>query len=310
MASYRSYQHLEKLQKDCVKDIVYSAKYIIQPKLDGTNGSIWFDTDTNSVQCGSRNREISIQQDNAGFAKYILTSEDEEIVSLRKFVTEHPQYIIYGEFIGVPGHKKLGTIKSYLENGFFVFDVYDTEKEKYLPYQEWYDMIYPYSRCIPTIGVETSPLTIEELIEKYKDKTSYNLPESQPGEGIVIKAEPAYHDSYGNLQIGKIVFDEFIKTKSQPKKVPLTSDEAIAQFCDSVLTDAFLEKELNKIYIAMDIDALEGNKGAMSRFIMTVVNTVMEEEFWGYFKKHLCVLDLAALKGEIIFRTKKFIHLI
>ncbi len=314
MANYRSYTHLEKLDKDVVKDILYCDHIIIQPKIDGTNACIW-DAGDGTIACGSRKRNLSATSDNGGFYNYINTSTDPEVGFLRNFCKDHPDYIVYGEFLGVPGQKLLGTIKDYVESGFFIFDVFDASTGEYLPYATWSKFFENnYHRVVPLIANLDHihcGVTIETLIDAYADKTNFNMPDGMRGEGLVIKAEPSYRDIYGNIQIGKIVLDEFHARKKQKVKAPaMTADECINAFVENYCTAAFMAKEQNKVMLALGMDEWKNNGKCIGMTIQGCLNELMQEEFWDYFKKHLVVLDLAILKHAIEIKVRKFLGLI
>lgn len=314
MTNYRSYTHLEKLDKDVVKDILHCNHIIIQAKLDGSNACVW-DAGDGTVACGSRKRNLSTTSDNGGFYNYINTSTDPEVGFLRNFCKDHPDYIVYGEFLGVPGQKLLGTIKDYVESGFFIFDVFDASTGEYLPYATWSKFFENnYHRVIPLIADLDHihcGITIETLIDAYADKTNFNMPEGMRGEGLVIKAEPSYRDIYGNIQIGKIVLDEFHARKKQKVKAPaMTADECINAFVENYCTAAFMAKEQNKVMLALGMDEWENKGKCIGMTIQGCLNELMQEEFWDYFKKHLVVLDLAALKYAIEVKVRKFLGLI
>lgn len=314
MTNYRSYTHLEKLDKDVVKDILHCNHIIIQAKLDGSNACVW-DAGDGTVACGSRKRNLSATSDNGGFYNYINTSTDPEVGFLRNFCKDHPDYIVYGEFLGVPGQKLLGTIKDYVESGFFIFDVFDTSTGEYLPYATWSKFFENnYHRVVPLIADLDHihcGVTIETLIDAYADKTNFNMPDGMRGEGLVIKAEPSYRDIYGNIQIGKIVLDEFHARKKQKVKAPaMTADECINAFVENYCTAAFMAKEQNKVMLALGMDEWENKGKCIGMTIQGCLNELMQEEFWDYFKKHLVVLDLAALKYAIKVKVRKFLGLI
>lgn len=314
MTNYRSYTHLEKLDKDVVKDILHCNHIIIQAKLDGSNACVW-DAGDGTVACGSRKRNLSATSDNGGFYNYINTSTDPEVGFLRNFCKDHPDYIVYGEFLGVPGQKLLGTIKDYVESGFFIFDVFDASTGEYLPYATWSKFFENnYHRVVPLIADLDHihcGVTIETLIDAYADKTNFNMPDGMRGEGLVIKAEPSYRDIYGNIQIGKIVLDEFHARKKQKVKAPaMTADECINAFVENYCTAAFMAKEQNKVMLALGMDEWENKGKCIGMTIQGCLNELMQEEFWDYFKKHLVVLDLAALKYAIEVKVRKFLGLI
>jgi len=68
------YQHIERYGSDGVDNINLGTCYV-QPKIDGTNGSIFLDEETNEIHAGSRNRELSLYEDNAGFFNSIKDDE-------------------------------------------------------------------------------------------------------------------------------------------------------------------------------------------------------------------------------------------
>lgn len=314
MANYRSYTHLEKLGKDVVKDILHCNHIVIQPKLDGSNACVW-DAGDGTIACGSRKRNLSITSDNGGFYAYINHSTDPEVEFLRDFCKDHPDYIVYGEFLGVPGQKFLGTIKDYIEGGFFIFDVFDVTTGEYLPYATWSKFFEgDYHRVVPLIAdIDTTntSVSVDSLIADYADKTNFNMPDGMRGEGLVIKAEPSYRDIYGNIQIGKIVLDEFHARKKQKVKVPaMTADECINAFVENYCTAAFMAKEQNKIMLTLGMDEWENNGKCIGMFVNKIVDELITEEMWPYFKKHLIVLDLAALKNAIQVKGRKFLGLI
>ena len=314
MANYRSYTHLEKLDKDVVKDILNCEHLIVQPKLDGTCACVW-DAGDGTIACGSRKRNLSFDSDNGGFYNYINTSTDPEVGFLRDFCKDNPDYIVYGEFLGIPSQKFLGTIKDYIESGFFIFDVFDTSTGEYLPYTTWNKFFENnYHRVVPLladIDTTNTSVSIDSLIEDYADKTNFNMPEGMRGEGLVIKAEPSYRDIYGNIQIGKIVLDEFHARKKQKVKAPaMTANECIDAFVENYCTAAFMSKEQNKIMVALGMDQWENSGKCIGMTIQSCLNNLMTEEFWDYFKKHLVMIDLAALKCAIEIKVRKFLGLI
>ena len=62
------FQHLERLGTKNVEGIL-DGVCEIYPKLDGTNSSVW--TKDNTIKAGSRKRELTTENDNAGFCKWV-----------------------------------------------------------------------------------------------------------------------------------------------------------------------------------------------------------------------------------------------
>jgi len=123
------YQHLEKLHTDETDGIEVGTSYVF-PKIDGTNGSIWWEGSMGGrLHAGSRNRHLERDSDNAGF--YAAMSVSMPHIDL---VSKHPHLIFYGEWL-VPH-----SLKTYREDAwrkFYIFDVYDRKCEKYIHYDDY-----------------------------------------------------------------------------------------------------------------------------------------------------------------------------
>lgn len=291
MGDFKKYVHIERLEKVC-EDMQEAERYIVMPKLDGTNASVWSDKEGN-IHAGSRNREVNAEKDNANFYRYITTSQEESVVALREFVQKNPNYIVYGEFLGA-GKKFLGAVKGYEDNGFFIFDIWNRDTAEFLPHDEWYtELCSWYPRCVPAIYYDHLPTEKEKNELLKSDFLRYNLKEGYP-EGVVIKGEPACRDPFGSIQMGKIILDEFKENKDQDrKKQAYEPGELEKEFVNKYITEAFLSKCKNKIDIAIGEDAPQPKRVGM--FMNLVIDDLMTEEFWSFFKKKKVVVDLAVI---------------
>lgn len=308
MSNFRAYTHVERIDRDECAGILQN-HIVVQAKLDGSNSLVY--SRNGEIYCGSRTRELSDTKDNANFRNYILTSEDEEIATLREYVLAHPNYIVYGEWLGnvAPYTTKfVGSIKRYLEGGFFIFDVFDIDAATYLPYHEWEPEISVfYSRVVPLIAEFDNPTN--EQIAECIDKNGYNLPDGVLGEGIVIKAEPSFRDKWGNIQIAKIVRDEYKQDKAKPKKVYADSDVE-QEFVDKYVTDAFLDKCRNKVLQACGDDAFDyRNKKHMGMMISLAWKDAVEENIFDFVKKKKPTINFGTLNGLVNARVRKFLNL-
>ena len=81
--------HLERYGSDEVQGIELGECYIF-PKIDGTNGSLWWDGV--NIKAGSRNRELELDNDNAGF--YNWADKDGRVLD---FFINNPGVRLYGE---------------------------------------------------------------------------------------------------------------------------------------------------------------------------------------------------------------------
>ena len=88
---YKSYQHVERLGRDEV-DGILNGTCSIQTKIDGSNGVLWLQD--GELRAGSRRKEVSIDNDNHGFAASVLNDQ-----RYKKYLTDHPNRYLYGEWL-------------------------------------------------------------------------------------------------------------------------------------------------------------------------------------------------------------------
>lgn len=267
MANYRSYMHIEKLGTTDTEGILNGTCYLTY-KIDGTNACVFLGDDGN-VKCGSRKRELTTEgdKDNAGFAAEILFNTynvDHYAFELREYLLKYPRHVIYGEWL-VPV-----TIKRYEKDAWrklYLFDVYDTETEKYLPY-EWLVEHFKKTAIIPLIAKLENP-TIEE-IEKLLDETGKFLITDGIGEGIVIKNYD-FVNRYGRVCWAKMLTEDFKKQKDKTRSTNSEAkvENAVEHAVSQLLTVEHIQKEHAKLIEA---------KGAWSsKYIFELLNRVWDE---------------------------------
>ena len=91
--SFIKYQHLERYGNTEVEGIEVGTCYVF-PKLDGTNASVWVDDSKpfgHTLCCGSRNRELELDNDNAGFMNAMMV--DKAIIN---FLYNENDLVLYG----------------------------------------------------------------------------------------------------------------------------------------------------------------------------------------------------------------------
>ena len=266
----------------------------IMPKIDGTNASVWLDSDGN-ICCGSRNRELESGRDNAGFYSFVMSSLGEPI---RRFLNDHPNLRLYGEWL-VPH-----SIKDYKDDAwkkFYVFDViYENEcyvhPFDYMPKLEKYGVDY-----IPVVAWIESP-TIEDL-KMFATNNKYLMKDGCIGEGVVIKNYD-YKNPYGRIVWAKIINDEFKEVKKvksqtkQPKDVDVEQSIAL-RYC----TDALINKEYAKIM--NDTPDIE-RRILIPKLIEMVFHSIVVEDMYDICKQYkMPTISFKTLKNECIKRIKE-----
>lgn len=307
MAKYKSFIHVLRLSRpEC--DGYLDGKIYVSVKMDGTNASIWYDSDDNAIHYGSRKREINMFDDNAGFAAYCESSVDSGIEYLKQICRDNPNIIIYGEWLaGIAGRKFTGAIKNYLDGGFYVFAMYDCCNDRYLTHDEWIPMIESgYDKIMRPIAILDHPT--EEQVDALLDKTNYNLPDSAFGEGIVLYNYD-FHDRYNHWQVAKIVRSEYLNGKKEKIKKPNISstnvEEDIAEF---YITDAEIAKEQNKIMLELGETAWVFDNKHIGRLIATVWHEFISDSLPTVIKKYKNpTIDFAKLNNLSNTKVREYL---
>ena len=238
---FKKYQHIEKLGTSEVEGILDGKVYLFY-KIDGTNSCIFLKGD-NELGFGSRNRELSLDNDNGGFANAI-TNNGELYNKLLSYLKENPNYIIYGEWL-IPH-----TIKRYNKDAwkkFYVFDVLNIETHNYLTFEEYSKDIQNLNLdVIPPIEVLPSP-TIDLIKEKLNNTGNYLIKDGL-GEGIVIK-NYNYKNKYGRTIWAKVLTEEFTQNKKRIRQQNHENKELEQieyNIVKKYLTVDFIQKEFEK----------------------------------------------------------------
>jgi hypothetical protein len=267
--SFLKYQHLERYGNTEVEGIEVGTCYVF-PKLDGTNGSVWWD---DGVKAGSRNRELALDNDNAGFMNAMVVDK-----AISGFLDSNPCVILYGEWL-VPH-----TLKTYNDDAwrkFYVFDVFDRSKERLLSYDE-------YSEGLIAAGINViAPIAIIKngSIDHFTEclsKAHYLVKDGEgAGEGVVIKNYD-YQNKYGRQTWAKIVANEFKAKHHIAMGAPVIGCEIVEEkIASKYVTQALVDKVEAKIVNEMD--------GWSSKYIPRLIHTVyydlVTEETWNFVKE-------------------------
>jgi len=292
--NFRKYMHVERLNTTAVNGINDGMCYIF-PKIDGTNSSVWVENGV--IKAGSRNRELSLENDNAGFYAWVLNQK-----GFVNFFNEFPYIILYGEWL-VPH-----TLKTYNEGAwknFYCFDVYFSGCEKYLMYETYTEMLEKHTiEYIPAICKIKNP-SDEKLYELLEKNTFLIKDGSGTGEGIVIK-NYNFRNRFGNTVWAKIVKNEFKSHHSKTMGIPeIKESQNIEQkIINKFLTENLIRKEFEKIAL----------NGFESKNIPEVLNrcyyVLLTEEIYEitkYFKNP--VIDFKLLMKLSINKCKEVLNI-
>ena len=273
---HKRYQHIERYNtnNDEVNGIEIGICYVF-PKIDGTNSQVYLRD--SELKAGSKNRELTLENDNQGFYKNI--KDDENILA---YLQKHPTHRLYGEWL-VP--HTLKTYRSDAWRKFYIFDVcLDKEDEslEYLPYEIYQPLLVEFDLNY------LAPLKIikngdYESFIKCLEVNNFLIKDGcGNGEGIVIKNYD-YYNRYGRQTWAKIVSSEFKENHYKAMGAPVYENKMIEQkIVDDYVTTAFVEKEYAKI--------VNDNNGWNSKYIPQLLGIVyhelITEEMWNIIKKN------------------------
>lgn len=145
---------------------------VIQEKVDGANASIRFDRETGKLIAYSRKQELSFSKTLCGFWNYV------QQLNASEYEDAH-SYVIFGEWL----LKNAIKYQPQAYSRWYVFDIYDSEKEEYLPQEK----VQEFCEQHKLIYVDTfyrGPFISWEHCKEFVGKSNIAI---DKGEGIVIK---------------------------------------------------------------------------------------------------------------------------
>lgn len=275
MTKFKKYMHVEKFGTTEVEGIELGDCFIF-PKIDGTNGSIWMGDD-GLIKAGSRKRELTLDNDNAGFYKWVLEQEN-----IKSFFKTFPNTTLYGEFL-VPHTLTTYTDESWKK--FYVFDVmdHDNYNSNYLPYASYKILLDLFNiEYIPPISIIRNS-DYEQLTEQLK-KNTYLIKDGEGfGEGIVIK-NYNFVNRYGRITWAKIITNEFKAEHGKKMGGSIMKGKKMVEqdIVDKYVTQSLCDKVLAKI--ELDNDGFSSKN--IPQLLGVVFYDLIREESWNFIKEN------------------------
>lgn len=258
------YQHLERrFDIGETQGILDSEYVILQPKLDGSNCSMW--CENGQIHIASRNNELSYQKDNAGCYNTLINDEN-----IKDYFRRNPDVRLYGEWV-VP-HKIKYREDAYRK--FYVFDIVLPDGEFLSGYSYLIGLI-----LVPYLVVDSKELaeaiTNGTVFEKYKELGNFLIDSDTPaGEGLVIK-NYNWKNKHGRQTWVKLINDEVFRNGQKIRKPQIPIDAAReCEFLNTV-SDHVFHKEYHKI------------EDFENKDIGTYIRNCQTEVFDDYVKDHI-----------------------
>lgn len=101
-----------------------------------------------------------------------------------------------------------------------------------------------------------------------------------------------------------IVYGEWLGAEK-----PILAGQNEENFVDKFCTDSFMSKCQAKIMNTLDMDEWVNDKKSIGMFLNLCLNDLMEEEFWGHFKKKKGTVDLNRIQQLVFTNCRKYLNI-
>jgi hypothetical protein len=302
---FKKYMHIERFGTDEVEGIELGKCYIF-PKLDGTNASLWWDNlNVAPLKAGSRNRELSLENDNAGFLQAngvaATSSLDDKspCYQYRMFFLKYPTLRLYGEWL-VPH-----TLQTYQENAwrkFWIFDVLNDETDQLLSYETYKPLLDEFGLdYIPPLAIITNG-TADNFLRVMSSNQFFIKDGEGIGEGIVIKNYDYYNKF--NRQVWAKMVNTDSKVQHSRSMGPPEMDNSLLE--EQIVIQYITESLVNKVYDKIKTEQNGWQSRYIPRLLETVFHDLIVEEMWQILKEFKNpFINFKTLKALSINRIKQ-----
>jgi len=302
--TFKKYPDIERLGHEDNKDIFKFIEdtLVVEEKVDGGNGSFWWEEKDNTIHFSSRNRDLTEEQDDKIFAKQQITLKNLLQQNYKKRIKLNPDYVYYIEWMqlhtihytDIPDFIGLDIRLKHQANaeGFGMFLGRDSREQEF-----------------KRLNIENVPIvwrgTVKDFkkiaVEEFIKKSKYY---DGKMEGIVIKNYCRKHPRGNHQLYAKFVTDEF---KENNKAVFGSVRQEISdtsKIVDEFVTDARIRKQILKLINEYG-DKLEMR--LMQKLPNIVVKDVLKEEFLGLYDKYKFI-DFKELRQKTTTRCLKILN--
>ena len=281
---FEKYQHVERLGTVAVEGILDKPCYVF-PKLDGTNTSVYLN-DRGEVEVASRNRVLSVHNDNQGVCNYVLSQP-----KFKAYLEKFPNHRLFGEWL-IPNN--IRDYRGDVWRKLYIFDV--MQDGKYIPYLDYFDDLWEFGiDCIHPIAPQHKYDAAD--IMKVAAENDWLMQDGKIGEGVVVKRYDFVN------QFGNTVWAKYVLPRSQPQKKSSATtapvDAVEFKIVEQFLTAELIDKEFAKISADGWQSKFIGN------FFKTVWHVFITEETANFLQKfHNPKIDFKTLNHCVIDKIK------
>lgn len=235
----KKFMDIQRIKEGFVDGFRTNDMIVVQEKVDGSNASCRYDSETNKMVAFSIKKILDQFNTLNGFYNYIQELDVNEY-------KDYPNYVIFGEWTGA---RNAIIYNQECTKKWYVFDIYDVDKEEYLP-QEYVREFAKQHNLIYVNTYYNGPFIDWDHVMSFIGTSAYG--ETQ--EGIVIKNQSRLNDPNGRLPfVLKIVGEKFqeiqksnhIRKIQDPKKLQERKNAIL--LTESIVTHRRVAKELYKM---------------------------------------------------------------
>lgn len=313
MPAYTKYSHVRRLGTEGTEGYL-KGHVIATPKVDGANCTVFFDDETDTARIGGRKNVVEDRKDVSWLGEW-FDHDETEAPHLKQFVSDNPNLIVYGEWMGgVVKDKFQGAIKDYDKQHLRtvrIFDVFDASEDAYMEDHAWRQMIadeYPalVPYCVPILAEFDDP-TEEELWEVAENNTYMLEAAGRAGEGIVLR-NPDFKDAYGNYHIVKMVLSDW-KQRANKAQCDKVAEDVEAAIVLEYMSDAEMSKTVQKTCAKFGDDEFDAtSKKHMGFFMSVIFKDLLEENIMDIMKRFKKpIIDFGRLSGLASKRGEEYL---
>lgn len=216
-------------------------KIQISEKIDGSNASFRYDKETGTLIAFSRKQPLDADNTLNGFYDYVQSLDASEY-------SDSPDWVIFGEWLT----KHTIPYRKECYGKWYVYDIYDTLAEAYLPQQQVKEFCDKHTLIYIHILYEGEFLSWEHC-KTFCGKSAYTET-GENGEGIVVKNQTNMNTCHSSIpfvlkiineKFAEIQKDKHIRKVEDPQK--LQEKTHAQEIVDKIITKNRIVKELHKM---------------------------------------------------------------
>lgn len=237
MLEHKNFMDIKAFKTGMADAFQVGDKIHISEKLDGSNASFQYNTETGELDCFSRNNTLTASDTLFGFYGYV------KALDVKSF-SHSPGYRFFGEW-------NLRHLVRYQEDQikqFHCFDVWDVDMKEWMP-QDFVRAICSRLELNYAPELYCGPFISWEHVASFVGQTKFGL---KNGEGVVVKNQDKLNSKNERMpSVIKLVSAEYQESMGKEIREPINPDELakrayLNELTESIVTEARVEKLLYK----------------------------------------------------------------